>query len=283
VDRGVDEVQGMLRGDRNSPVTMIFRRGAGGAQGEQIVVTLLRAVPGGGAPAPRGTPQHGGAPAPHKGAPPADVPMIDSTRELKKEFAALSFLWGEPVENAVQESMAEWKKNMLYGPKRERQEEPIPPPPNVMQAQQAQQAQLQMQGFPQGMYGSGRFAPPGVPGAGLPDGLAMRRSFNAGSSPAAAAPAMYRSMDQGVLASFASRAGQAPLGASYVPPSQGGAGRAFEPPVPFTTSFANAYPPAPPAAAFARPNYAPPAAAPPPPAARPPMQFSADDKNEMVC
>eukprot|EP00961_Rhodomonas_salina_P206227 2783842-Rhodomonas_salina.1 len=39
----------MLYGERNSPVTMIFRRGNLSVPGgEQIVVTLLRAVPGGG-------------------------------------------------------------------------------------------------------------------------------------------------------------------------------------------------------------------------------------------
>ena len=103
----------MLGGERNSPITMIFRRGGGG---DQIVVTLLRAGHGGPTvKAAAGEPQV----IKSAGAGPSissqEQSLLDSMTGLRSEFSSLSFLWGEPVSDAVQENMMDWKLNMLYG------------------------------------------------------------------------------------------------------------------------------------------------------------------------
>jgi hypothetical protein len=102
----------MLQGERNSPITMIFRRGGGG---DQIVVTLLRAGQGG----PTGKAGAGAQPTKSAGAGPSipseEKSFLDSMVGLRSEFSSLSFLWGEPVSDAVQENMMDWKLNMLYG------------------------------------------------------------------------------------------------------------------------------------------------------------------------
>jgi len=122
VGRSEQEVQAMLRGERNSPITMIFRRGGGGG-GEQIVVTLLRALANsskGAAPSGMVPPTKMPAAAPtggHGG--PYDNGLLDngldSITGLKSEFSNLSFLWGVPVTDAVEENMRDWKLKMLYG------------------------------------------------------------------------------------------------------------------------------------------------------------------------
>lgn len=97
----------MLQGERNSPITMIFRRG-GGAGGEQVVVTLLRA----------GVAKAHIAAAPNKAeatSAPGERSFLGSMTGLKSEFSNLSFLWGEPINDAVHENMRDWKENMLYG------------------------------------------------------------------------------------------------------------------------------------------------------------------------
>ena len=92
---------------------MIFRRGAGGS-GEQIVVTLLRAVAGGGrGPAP--VAGGGEVKSPTASFSTQDASVLQSMTGLKGEFSNLSFLWGEPISDAVQDNMSDWKLNMLYG------------------------------------------------------------------------------------------------------------------------------------------------------------------------
>mmetsp|Transcript_53484 Transcript_53484/g.130671 ORF Transcript_53484/g.130671 Transcript_53484/m.130671 type:complete len:512 (+) Transcript_53484:56-1591(+) len=120
VGRGVPEVQNMLRGERNSPVTMIFRRGA-----EQVVVTLLRAVPvQPGAPAaPTQTRATATSTPVQVNVPPArpldqGLPA-DQLNALKREYGSLSFLWGEGITDSTVNSMTDWKKSVLYGPKRD--------------------------------------------------------------------------------------------------------------------------------------------------------------------
>jgi hypothetical protein len=101
----------MLRGERNSPITMIFRRG-GGAGAEQVVVTLLRAQATGAAKVPMMAAANN---ADASSAPAEERSFLDSMTGLKSEFSNLSFLWGEPIADAVHENMRDWKDNMLYG------------------------------------------------------------------------------------------------------------------------------------------------------------------------
>jgi len=172
VGRSEQQVYSMLRGERNSPITMIFRRGGGG--GEQIVVTLLRAVAGGGkAPGGVAAPVKISGAAPSWHAAPDDQALLESMTGLKSEFSNLSFLWGEPVTDAVEENMRDWKLNMLYGPKMDIPSEPVPLPAALMQEAPSMNESH----------------------------LGMRRSLNSGNIP------MYRSFDQGTVPSFA-RAGQ---------------------------------------------------------------------------
>jgi hypothetical protein len=104
----------MLRGERNSPITMIFRRGSGSGS-EQIVVTLLRASPGGGVQqGPLSQPQVASK-SPTVWSRSASASADSSMAGLKNEFRNLSFLWGEPVNDPVQDNMNEWKLNLLYG------------------------------------------------------------------------------------------------------------------------------------------------------------------------
>ena len=119
VGHQLQDVQNMLRGERNSPITMIFRRG-GLLGGEQIVVTLLRSILGGAK-----TPASAPAPAPGVASSQTSQSTVhvmqdskepfEPVRNLKNEFRNLSFLWGEPISDAVQENMKDWKLNMLYG------------------------------------------------------------------------------------------------------------------------------------------------------------------------
>ena len=97
----------MLQGERNSPITMIFRRG-GGAGGEQVVVTLLRA---GVAKALIAAALNNA----EASSAPGERSFLESMTGLKSEFSNLSFLWGEPINDAVHENMRDWKENMLYG------------------------------------------------------------------------------------------------------------------------------------------------------------------------
>ena len=117
----------MLSGDKNSPITMIFRRGEGHSN-EQVVVTLLRAMAGGRqglhAIAPSGLPAK-----PVNAALNSDI--LECMKGLRSEFKSISFLWGDTATDTVQENMAEWKLNMLYGPKRDVPVEPIPIPPGL--------------------------------------------------------------------------------------------------------------------------------------------------------
>ena len=121
------DAQAMLSGDKNSPITMIFRRGEGHSN-EQVVVTLLRAMAGGRqglhAIAPAGLPAK-----PVNAALNSDI--LECMKGLRSEFKSISFLWGDTVTDAVQENMTEWKFNMLYGPKRDVPTEPIPIPPGL--------------------------------------------------------------------------------------------------------------------------------------------------------
>ena len=103
-------MQGFLRGERNSPITMIFRRGGGG---DQIVVTLLRAGQGGKGPASEPQAFKSSVLGPSISV--QEKSLLDSMTGLRTEFSSLSFLWGEPVTDAVQENMLDWKLNMLYG------------------------------------------------------------------------------------------------------------------------------------------------------------------------
>lgn len=169
-------MQSMLRGERNSPITMIFRRGAGGS-GEQIVVTLLRAVAGGGrGPAP--VAGGGEVKSPTASFSTQDASVLQSMTGLKGEFSNLSFLWGEPISDAVQDNMSDWKLNMLYGPKRDIPAEPLPIPAGLM---------------PEALSINDSH-------------LGMRRSFNSAAPVPMQSMAnipMYRSFDQGAsLASF---------------------------------------------------------------------------------
>ena len=88
--------------------------------GEQIVVTLLRSILGG-----VKTPASASAPAPGVASSQTSQSTVhvmqdsketfEPVRNLKNEFRNLSFLWGEPISDAVQENMKDWKLNMLYG------------------------------------------------------------------------------------------------------------------------------------------------------------------------
>lgn len=194
VGRGVDEISGMLYGERNSPVTMIFRRGNLSVPGgEQIVVTLLRAVPGGGpqrrAAATPEDPHRLQAAAPnarHAAPPPredrVDTQYVEEMAQLKRDFSAMSFLWGEPVPDPLLESMKDWKTNILYGPKSEHPQPELPMPSNNSQVW------TPMAGMPMEM-------PMDDPRFGL------RRSFNQFPPPMTSQmnPPMYRSFDGGAL------------------------------------------------------------------------------------
>mmetsp|Transcript_54942 Transcript_54942/g.112178 ORF Transcript_54942/g.112178 Transcript_54942/m.112178 type:complete len:822 (+) Transcript_54942:54-2519(+) len=180
VGRGVEEIQGMLYGERNSPVTMIFRRGNLNVPGgEQIVVTLLRAVPGGGRQ-PNQTPVTQAQAPPNAKRIPGNTQdtnggRLEDMSQLKRDFNSMSFLWGEPVPDPLLESMHDWKQNILYGPKSDHPPPELPPPP--MPSQPGWQ--------PTGMSMDGRSfdMPP-------PNEFGMRRSFNQ-----LPMPPMYRSFD----------------------------------------------------------------------------------------
>ena len=124
-----EDAQALLRGQPNSPVTMILQRGGKG--GAPLVVTLLRAVPGGAA-------EPSTAPAPPVAArtfvptraaepplPPAAEPVWEppaavSTAQpgamdeaLGKEFKKISFLWAGKDQDPVVAALVDWKDDLL--------------------------------------------------------------------------------------------------------------------------------------------------------------------------
>ena len=120
----------MLKGDRNSPITMIFQRTVGQSQ-DQVVVTILRAVLSGvpssseGVPSPVPlapsflSPRVLIRPQTVRSSPPAPSSSQndnETIKNLKKQFSGLSFIWGDAVHDSVEESMKEWRADMIFGP-----------------------------------------------------------------------------------------------------------------------------------------------------------------------
>lgn len=130
----VEDAQGLLRGPPNSPVTMILQRGGKG--GEPIVVTLLRAVPGGMAvhPTQSSMPTRASAPLPPQAPPvrasnaeahlqPTSTPHLSATptsdltemhKALCTEFQNISFLWTDSEHpDPMVLALVEWKDDLL--------------------------------------------------------------------------------------------------------------------------------------------------------------------------
>ncbi|EKX50444.1 hypothetical protein GUITHDRAFT_151152 [Guillardia theta CCMP2712] len=105
----------MLKGDRNSPITMIFQRTVGQSQ-DQVVVTILRAVLSGAPSSSEGVASPSVRSSPP--APSSSQNDNETIKNLKKQFSGLSFIWGDAVHDSVEESMKEWRADMIFGPKK---------------------------------------------------------------------------------------------------------------------------------------------------------------------
>eukprot|EP00960_Hanusia_phi_P045604 757351-Hanusia_phi.AAC.3 len=122
------EVQNMLRGDKNSPITMIFQRAVGQSQ-EQVVVTILRAMLSSAMPSNEAVRSPTLRASPSLSSSAQDD--VEGIRNLKKQFSGLSFIWGDKVHDSVEESMNEWRADMIFGPKKDMSSTSDAPQENV--------------------------------------------------------------------------------------------------------------------------------------------------------
>ena len=129
----VEDAQGLLCGQPNSPVTMILQRGGKG--GDPLVVTLLRAIPGGNArvtaietarapmmplrAAPLAPPVPSVAVSSFPPPPPRELPPVSTAAPgqmegvLSDEFKNIAFLWGGTQEDPVVKALVDWKDDLL--------------------------------------------------------------------------------------------------------------------------------------------------------------------------
>ena len=134
IGREPSEVMGLFRGDPHSPVTLIYQRNP---TSDPLVITLLRAILSGNSSAPAAA----RSPSPvkqqqqHASSTPSavatravtihhehrpahdyeDVDPEDSVGMLRNEFATMSFLWGEPINDPGVAALIDWKDELLYG------------------------------------------------------------------------------------------------------------------------------------------------------------------------
>lgn len=122
VGRDPSEVQGHLKGDPHSPVTLIYQRTPGS---DPLVITLLRALGPDGTPAPAALSPPKGMHTTQTRAVPIHQERVqrvydepspeDPVSSLRSEFATMSFLWGEPMRDPGVAALVEWKDELLYG------------------------------------------------------------------------------------------------------------------------------------------------------------------------